>query len=87
MERVVVSCCSLVGSHALHAVGSCLGQTGDDHRVLEIFKRLLFFLLQRLKPANQLLLTLFELLGLTLILVNQLLLVVDPLPTFCSGVS
>ena len=43
---VLVALCSLAALHAFNAVRARLGETSDNHRVLEVLERLLFLLLQ-----------------------------------------
>ena len=44
---VLVALCSLAAAlHAFNAVRARLGETSDNHRVLEVLERLLFLLLQ-----------------------------------------
>lgn len=78
---------SLISTESLHTVRPCLGQTGYDHGVFEIFKSLLLVLLEALKPTDKTFFILFELLSLTLILIDQLLFIVDLIATFGTGIS
>ena len=78
---------SLVAVNTLHAVGTSLCKTGDNHRILKIFKRLLLLLLQVLESANELLFAHFQLLGLAFVFVDQLFLVVNLLTALCPCVG